>query len=54
MTPTPRGKSVEIDADLHSQLTALADFQRRSIKSVLEHMIKKAISNEAEKDETED
>jgi hypothetical protein len=44
-------KPLWVDESLHLQVKALADFERRSIKSVVEHMIKKQLRVAAEKND---
>jgi hypothetical protein len=45
----PQYKALWVDPELHAQILCLADFQRRSIKNVVESILKKAIREEAEK-----
>jgi len=47
----PLPKALWIDPELHAQILCLADFQRRSIKAVVERILKRAIREEAEKSE---
>jgi hypothetical protein len=42
-------KALWVDEELGREVAALADFQRRTIRSVVEHALKKAIKDEAEK-----
>lgn len=42
-------KALWVDEELGREIAALADFQRRTIRSVVEHALKKAIKDEAEK-----
>ncbi len=49
METPKKQKALWIDPMLHSEFLALCDFQRRTIKSVTEHILRKAIKKEAEK-----
>tara|TARA_R110000824_G_scaffold197570_1_gene381144 strand:- start:471 stop:626 length:156 start_codon:yes stop_codon:yes gene_type:complete len=49
MEPEKKFKCLWVDPEIHEQVLALADFQRRTIRSVVEHILRKAIQEEAEK-----
>jgi|TARA_R110000823_G_scaffold178821_1_gene311250 predicted transcriptional regulator len=48
----PNPKAFWIDPELHAEVTALADFQDRTIKVVVERALRKAIQQEAQKNDT--
>jgi|TARA_R100000742_G_C4201532_1_gene30496 hypothetical protein len=45
----PKYKALWIDPEIHAQILCLSDFQKRSIKNVVESILKIAIREEAEK-----
>ena len=42
-------KALWVDEELGREVAALADFQRRTIRSVVEHALRRAIREQAEK-----
>ena len=49
MTQERKYKALWVDEELGREVAALADFQRRTIRSVVEHALRKTIRDEAEK-----
>jgi|TARA_R110001583_G_scaffold173305_1_gene327331 hypothetical protein len=47
-------KLIRIDESIWSEVSAMADFQRRTIKSVTEHLLMNGIKKKQEENETKD
>ena len=47
-------KLIRIDESIWSEVSAMADFQRRTIKSVTEHLLIHGIKKKQEENETKD